>query len=404
MNRRLISVILLLALLLSSCGIKKIGEENNTTADDTVPAGNLTTDTAADTTDADTTAQTPESTVSFAACGDNIIYYGTYRDAASQAYDGGRQYNFSPIYNNVKDVISAADIAFINQETPCADSFPPESYPTFNSPVDLTYDVAEAGFDIINLANNHMLDKGAKGLLESYNNWKARSLTVVGCYEESDSRYITYYEKNNIKIAFVAYTYGTNLSEDPANAGLYAPYLKQSDVAGDVKEACDNSDFVIVSVHWGDEGAMTPNEDQKNFAKIMAENGADVIVGHHPHVLQPIEWLDGKDGKKCLCAYSLGNFVHEQAYDYNVPGGILTFNIVKSSDKTTAKSVQLVPTVCHYPSSFYNNTVYLFRDYTQELAASHAVATYYNNPISYDSLKQYICNTISQEFLPDYMK
>ena len=175
-------------------------------------------------------------------------------------------------------------------------------------------------------------------------------------------------------------------------------------MAGDVAEARENADFVMVSVHWGDEGASSPNEEQKKYAQIMADNGADVIIGHHPHVLQPVEWLDGKDGKKCLCAYSLGNFVHEQAYDYNVPGGILSFNIKKSSDGTKAEDVQLIPTVCHYPANFYNNTVYLFRDYTPELASAHAVATYYNNPISYDSLKGYVTKTVSAEFLPDYMK
>ncbi len=398
MSKKLISVLILICLILSSCSIRKseIDRDTESSASETTKVSESTE------TSAPETEPVPETSASFAACGDNIIYFGTYRDAASQS-DGSRAYNFSPIYRNVKEIISSADIAFINQEVPCADSFEPHDYPTFNSPVDLTYDIAEAGFDIINLANNHMLDQGAKGIRESYENWKARELTVIGCYEESDSRYITYYEKNNIKIAFVSYTYGTNLNEDPANEGLYAPYLKQSDVAGDVAEAHENADFVIVSVHWGEEGQLEPNEEQRKYAKIMADNGADVILGHHPHVLQPIEWLDGLDGNKCLCAFSLGNFVHEQAYDYNVPGGILTFNIKKNSDGSFAENVQLIPTVCHYPSNFYNNVVYLFRDYTPELASSHAVATYYNNPISYDSLKQTICSTISGEFLPDYM-
>lgn len=342
---------------------------------------------------------------SFVGCGDNIIYFGTYRDAASKS-DGTRKYNFKPIYKNVQDIISGADIAFINQETACAQSFEPESYPTFNSPVDLTYDIRDVGFDIIGMANNHMLDKGALGLRESFDNWNALGLTVIGCYEEKDdgSKYITYYEKNGIKIAFVAYTYGTNLSEDPAKEGLYAPYLKQSDVAADVKEARENSDFVIVSVHWGEEGSMTPSAEQQSYAKIMAENGADVILGHHPHVLQPIEWLDGYEGNKTLCVYSLGNFVHEQARDYNVPGGIISFNITDSGDgDVKVDSPRFIPTVCHYPSNFYDNVVYLLEDYTEELASSHAVRTYYNNTISLEGLKKYVTDTISSEFLPEYL-
>lgn len=342
---------------------------------------------------------------SFVGCGDNIIYFGTYRDAASKS-DGTRKYNFKPIYKNVQDIISGADIAFINQETACAQSFEPESYPTFNSPVDLTFDIRDVGFDVIGMANNHMLDKGALGLRESFDNWNAVGLTVIGCYEEKDdgTKYITYYEKNDIIIAFVAYTYGTNLSEDPAKEGLYAPYLKQSDVASDMKEARENSDFVIVSVHWGEEGSMTPSTEQVSYAKIMAENGADVILGHHPHVIQPIEWLEGYEGSKTLCAYSLGNFVHEQARDYNVPGGIISFDITDSGDgDVKVVSPRFIPTVCHYPSNFYDNVVYLLEDYTEDLARSHAVRTYYNNTISLEGLKKYVTDTISAEFLPEYL-
>ncbi len=377
-----------------------------------VEEGTTASDTTEEKESADTTAKPEEDksngeprSASFVGCGDNIIYFGTYRDAASKS-DGTRKYNFKPIYKNVQDIISGADIAFINQETACAQSYEPESYPTFNSPVDLTFDVRDVGFDIIGMANNHMLDKGALGLRESFDNWNALGLTVIGCYEEKDdgSKYITYYEKNGITIAFVAYTYGTNLSEDPAKEGLYAPYLKQSDVAGDMKEARENSDFVIVSVHWGEEGSLTPSAEQESYAKIMAENGADVILGHHPHVIQPIEWLEGYEGNKTLCVYSLGNFVHEQARDYNVPGGIISFDIVDSGDgDVKVQSPLFIPTVCHYPSNFYDNVVYLLEDYTEDLAKSHAVKTYYGNPISLDGLKKYVTDTISAEFLPEYL-
>ncbi|MBQ3527292.1 MAG: CapA family protein [Clostridia bacterium] len=363
-----------------------------------------------DTTDAHTTVPETQPPVinkaSFVGCGDNIIYYGTWRDAQSKS-DGTREYSFRHIYKNVEDIISSADISFINQETVCSESFPPESYPQFNSPVDLTYDIADVGFDVVCMANNHMLDKGALGLRESFDNWNERGVHVIGCYEEMEdsSRYITYYEKNGIIIAFVAYTEFTNLSPDPAAEGLWAPYLKQSDVVGDIREADENADFVIVSVHWGEEGHFDPSVTQQSYAKIMADSGADVIIGHHPHVIQPIEWISGKDGHKTLCAYSLGNFVHEQDHDYNVPGGMLSFNIVREKGKDAkAEDVEFIPTVCHYPQSFYNNTVYLLEDYTEDLCNSHAVRTYYNNTISLDRLKKYVTDTISPEFLPDYLK
>lgn len=416
MKYRLLAFITVLLILLSSCGAANQGAAGNIDFTIIGSDGTRISNTGKDGNDTDVSDKMPEDSkdgkkenkdnregkVSFLGVGDNIIYFGTYRDAQSQS-DGSRAYNFAPIYRNVKEMVSSADIAFINQETPVSENNEPESYPTFNSPVDLTYDVKDAGFDIINLANNHMLDQGADGLKDSYNNWKARDLTVIGCYEEQDERYITYLEKNNVKLAFVSYTYGTNLSPDPATVGLYAPYLKQSDFEGDIKEAKDNADFVIVSVHWGDEGALQPNESQKAYAEKMAKAGADVIIGHHPHVLEPIEWID-TDGGRCLCVYSLGNFVHEQDHDYNVPGGILTFDIVKGGGETKLENPMLTPTVCHYPANFYNNVVYFFSDYTPELASQHAVATYYNNSISYDSLKNVIVGTISSEFLPDYLK
>ncbi len=407
MKIRITALLLLTLTVLSSCSLRPANSSPRDTSSviDTVPADR---DSSAET-DPAATVPAPEdeaeSRASFIGCGDNIIYFGTYRDAASKAYSGGRQYNFRPIYKNVENIISAADIAFINQETCTAQSFAVQSYPTFNSPVDLTYDVTEVGFDIVNLANNHMLDQGAKGLRESYDNWTARGVSVIGCYEENDSgRYITYYEKNGIKIGFVSYTYGTNLSEDPAKEGLFAPYLKHSDVEGDVREAKNNADFVIVSVHWGTENSMSVNDEQRSYAEKMAKSGADVIIGHHPHALQPIEWLEGVDGEKCLCVYSLGNFVHEQDHEYQVPGGMISFDIIKKGSSCTLENPQLIPTVCHYPKSFYDNTVYLFKDYTSELAAQHAVGTYYGNSISYDTLKKCITDTISAEFLPDYMK
>ncbi len=388
----------LAAAALVSCSVRTAGGDESK-----APSSSDTGDSKAFVTEPETTEKKEDvvTKASFIGCGDNIIYFGTYRDAASQAYAGGRKYNFKPIYDNVADRIAGADISFINQETVTSQSFEPESYPTFNSPVDLTYDIQEIGFDVVNIANNHMLDKGAKGLRDSYDNWIARGVTLIGCYEEKTSgRYITYYEKNGINIAFVSYTYGTNLSEDPAHEGLYAPYLRQSDVAGDVKEARENSDFVIVSVHWGDEGSLVPNDEQKKYAKIMADNGADVIIGHHPHALQPIEWIQGEGGGRTLCVYSLGNFVHEQDREYNAVGGMIAFDIVKKNDShAEVSSPEFIPTVCHYPSNFYNNKVYYLSDYTQELAAQHAVNTYYRNTMSLAGLQKIVNDTIPAEFL-----
>ncbi len=404
--KRIISLLLFAVICLSSCALRPSGAIPETDkGPETVPV--IDNDTQKPETDAPETEAKKEDTVykaSFLGCGDNIIYYGTWRDA--QANAGGAGYDFKPMYKNVADAISAADIAFINQECVIADSKAPISYPTFNAPVQIADDLISIGFDVVSVANNHMLDQGPSGLAETYENWKERNVTLIGCHEENDSgKYITYTEKNGIQIAYVSYTYGTNLGGDPADHGLYASYLKYADIEGEIKEARDNSEFVVVSVHWGDEGSTTPNEEQKKYARLMADSGADVIIGHHPHVIQPIEWITGKDGNKTLCVYSLGNFLHEQDRQYNVPGGMIQFDIVKINDqRAKVENPVFVPTVCHYPSNFYGNVIYYMKDYSEELASKHAVRTYYKNTISYEYMVNLVKTTIGAEFLPDYMK
>lgn len=413
--KKIISAILVIIMTvgLASCAIRPIdGElpkETKPTVAETEPVTEAESESE---TEKETEAETEKkedvvTKASFVGCGDNIIYYGTYRDAKSQAVSGGRAYNFRPMYSEVESIIKAADLAFINQETVISHSNEPQDYPNFNSPVDIADDLVDVGFDIISVANNHMLDHGALGLKETFDNWKKRNVTLVGCYEENDSgKYVTYIEKNGIKIAVLAYTYGTNLGEDPAKYGLYASYLKYADLEGEITEARENADIVIVSAHWWlEEGNHTPNEEQKEYAQKIADYGADVIIGHHPHVLQPIEWIEGKNGNKTLCVYSLGNFLHEQAYEKNVPGGMISFDIQKvNEERATVENVLFIPTVCHYPRSFYGNKIYLLENYTEQLANAHAVRTYYNNTMSLDGLISIVKKTISAEFLPDSFK
>ena len=137
----------------------------------------------------------------------------------------------------------------------------------------------------------------------------------------------------------------------------------------------------------------------------MADNGADVIIGHHPHVIQPIEWIEGANGNKTLCVYSLGNFLHEQDREYNVLGGMISFDIQKiNQDRATVENVEFIPTVCHYPANFYNNKVYLLENYTEQMAKAHAVGTYYHNQMSLGGIISLLKNTISAEFLPESFK
>lgn len=343
-------------------------------------------------------------TASFIGCGDNIIYGGNIKDARSKADANGREYNFKPMYKEVADIIEEADIAFINQETVMAgDGYSISYYPQFNSPQDLGYDLQELGYDVVNIANNHMLDKGTAGLEKTIDFWKdMENILMIGGYSDSeDYDTLRILEKNGISIAFLSYTYGTNGLSKSSSSPIVIPYCSDDDIIRQTAAASEAADFVIVSIHWGDEGSFTPNSEQKRLAQLLSDSGADAVIGHHPHVIQPIEWIYGKNGNKTLCVYSLGNFMAEQDYDYNMVGGIISFDIVQLGDnKPQLENVIFTPTVFHFPASFFDNTIYLMEDYTPELAAVHGVKTFYRHTLTYDRLIKYACGTVSREFLP----
>ena len=425
MKTRYISVVFVAVILVALCGctlFRPITETPETTADytETIPSAETvteyiptvqTTEAITEEIPAETTAETlppePETrTVSFVGVGDNIVYYGNVRDAASCAVEGGRAYNFTPAYTDVADRIQKADISFINQETlMCGDGYAFSYYPQFNGPQDLGYDLAELGFDVVNIANNHMLDKGAAGLKATIDFWNTLdSVTLLGGYtskeDYAEPRILTV---NGIDIAFLSYTFMTNGLTLPSSSSLVIPYPDDDTVMSQLARARQLADYVIVSVHWGDENVFTPNADQRSFAKLLAENGADAILGHHPHVIQPIEWIERPDGGKTLCVYSLGNFMAEMARDYNMLGGVISFDIVQIGDKITTENVLFTPTVYYFTTSFYKNHVYLMSDFTEALASSHGLA-YYGRTLTISTLKQYLHSTIDDVFLPDTLR
>lgn len=341
--------------------------------------------------------------VSFVGAGDNIVYYGNVRDAASCATASGRKYNFAPIYDSVKNTVQGADIAFINQETlMCGDGYAFSYYPRFNGPQDMGYDLADVGFDVVNIANNHMLDKGASGLDATIDFWRSvEGVTIIGGYkneEEFAEPHIL--EVKGIRIAFLSYTFFTNSLTLPSSSPLVVPYPDEETVITQISRAHELADYLIVSVHWDQENIFTPNQAQKSFARLLSDHGVDVILGHHPHVIQPIEYLERPDGGKTLCVYSLGNFVAEMPRDYNMLGGLISFDIVKQGNKIATENVVFLPTVYYFDTSFYKNHVYFLSDFTDDLAASHGLS-YYGRSISVSGIKDYLTDTIAKEFLPE---
>lgn len=287
----------------------------------------------------------------------------------------------------------------------CGEGYELSYYPMFNGPQDLGYDLVETGFDIINIANNHMLDKGGDGLQKTIDFWRTQPVTLIGGYSNrAEYDNVTVIEKNGIKIGLLSYCQMTNGITINSKYENYIPYLSEADFMAQADSVRDSCDIIIASVHWGEEYEFAPNDLQKTYAKQMADAGIDVILGHHPHVIQPIEWIEGDGGNRTLCAYSLGNFMAEMSYASNMLGGFISFDITKTGDeRAKVENVLFEPTVFHFPSNFYNNHIYFMKDYSEELASAHGVRTYYKNKIDFATLKGYLKNTISDEFLPEYI-
>ena len=342
--------------------------------------------------------------ISFLAAGDNLIHPNIYMDAEKRG-TAEKEYDFLPVYSDVIPYIQAADFAFINQETVMAgEQYGYSGWPNFNCPQQLGLDLVEVGFDIVGIANNHMLDKGTQALSDTMDFWHEQPVVLSGAYyNPEDAANIRIVEQVGVKIAFLSYTYGTNGISKRADSPIVIPYIDDNLILSDLAAAKEVSDFIIVSIHWGDEYASNPNDEQKRLAKLIADNGADVILGHHSHSLQPITWLDGEKGK-VLCIYSLGNFISGMSYPINMVGGMLTFHITSDGEGgLCASDPLLIPTVFYYNMHWFDTHLYLLEDYTDLIGTSHGVQIK-GNTLTEAQARKLVTDVIDSEFLPDYLK
>ena len=282
------------------------------------------TDTTADPTEESTEEETTEPQdeyIEIIAVGDNLYHKSLSQSGIKE--DG--TYDYTPIYRSTRYLISKADIAVINQETPMAgDEYGIQTYPRFNVPQQISTAMVWAGFDVVTFATNHILDMGREGLINTAKYWKEKypEVLVTGInlsQEERDT--IPYVECKGKKIAFLNYTYGVN----SGNLGRQ-PYLlntlNEETVRNDIARAKEECDYVIVLPHWGVEGRMEPTDDQYNMALILADAGADVVIGTHPHVVQKVQWVTGANGHRTLVFYSLGNYISLQDTAAKMLGGM----------------------------------------------------------------------------------
>ncbi|MBR5116256.1 MAG: CapA family protein, partial [Lachnospiraceae bacterium] len=252
-------------------------------------------------------------------------------------------------------------------------------YPTFNSPYELADAEVTAGFDVILHGTNHALDRSARGIENCLNYWKSAhpKTMVVGIHDNAeDQQIIRIVTVNGMKIAILNYTYGTNGIQMPKGKGYLVDYLSEQRVRDDIARAEAAADFTIVCPHWGTEYRLTVSADQKKWMKIFLENGVDLVIGTHPHVIEPVAWETDDRGYKMLVYYSLGNFVNSTAtwregVMQRMVGGMAEVSISRDTAGHVRISDYTVrPVVNHIIDSPQEKlvTAYFLADYTQELA------------------------------------
>lgn len=345
-------------------------------------------------------------TIHFSATGDNLIHSPIYNQARRRA-TGTEKYDFSYCYEHIAPFYAQQDVNWINQETLCNDELAPSSYPCFSTPGDCARALYRAGVRVFSLSNNHTYDKGASGIAATLRFWESMPEDVVttGLWQgKDDYSRIPVQTINGVKIAYLSYTEHTN--GIPQNSSMEANviYTSQTDVIEQqVQAARQQADFVVVGVHWGVENSHTVVDSQRDLAQKLANWGADLIVGTHPHVLQNAQWLTAEGGRQAFVGYSLGNFISTQNKPDQLVGAILTVQLQKltAPDGTVSLSVlnpKLHPTVTHYDAGKSNVRTYLFRDYTEELAHRHGVREAYPE-FGMEKIRSITQQNISSEFL-----
>lgn len=253
------------------------------------------------------------------------------------------------------------------------------------------------------MANNHMIDKGAKGLSEAIEYWDSVDGVVrTGAYKnEEDLNKIEYIESNGLKIGLVGVTQYTNGLSLPKDSELKIIYSADEDIIErKIKNAKENCDMVLVNIHWGNEYQTTPTQAQKDLASKMANWGADVIIGHHPHVIQPVEFIEKADGTRTLVAYSLGNFISQQNTPARVVGGMLRYTVTKdfNTGKLTVSDVKFEPIVTHYVNGSHDVQIFKLSQYNDDLAKRQS-GRLKDSKFSVSYIKEFVSGIIDGQFL-----
>ena len=282
------------------------------------------------------------------AIGDTLCHNTQYWDAYNSST---KQYDFSYVYDDIKDYTSSADITIGSLETTFAgEDRGYSNYPVFNSPDSLATGLKDIGVDVISLAGNHALDYGYSGICRTIDVLDNVGISHLGTYKSAeDQDKILIKDVKGVKIAFINYTYGTNGIPVPSDKPYCLNLIDKDLISKQIKQAKEqNVDMIVACMHWGTEYKTSANDEQKELADFLFKSGVDIILGNHPHVLESMEkktiTLDDGSTKDVFVVYALGNFTADQRAEITRDSAILNLDITKDSDgKILINKVSYVP-------------------------------------------------------------
>ena len=317
---------------------------------------------------------TPAPEVTLLMVGDILLHTPVAKSGKME--EGG--YDFTAVFANLREEIEGADLALVNQEVIIGgEELGISGYPRFNAPYELGDALSDAGFDVILHATNHTMDKGKPGLLNCMTFWEENypEKVVLGIHDSAeDQQEIYVYEQEGIRIAILNYTYSTNGIPLPEDMPYGVDMLERERVKADLQKADELADFVVVCPHWGTEYRLEESKSQREWAQLFADNGADLVLGTHPHVIEPVKWVDDT-----LVYYSLGNFVNWTASSgegiaNRMVGGMAKVTVgLDESGKAVIVDYGVEPLVCHLEAGFGGVTVYPLSEYSEELAGRNEI-------------------------------
>ena len=279
--------------------------------------------------------------------GDALIHSAIYNDALKNG-----KYDFKPMLENIKPIISKYDLAYYNQETILGGSeLGLSTYPCFNSPYEVGDAFIDAGFNVVSLANNHTLDRGAKAIINSRKYWNAKDVMVNGSSTSLEEKSnIDIKEKNGITYALLSYTTSTNGISRKND--YYVNWYSKENVKKEIEKIRDKVDLLMVAIHWGVEYNTGVTANQKEIAKYLSSLGVDIVIGCHPHVIEPIEYINNT-----LVIYSLGNFLSAQRTNEQLSGLLLSVNVNKTiNNMTNMKKVEIKNPTAEFIYTYSNHS------------------------------------------------